>query len=146
MNINETLNFFVNFKKSSNDKSEIKIYDKYIGILSDLKERDLTEKQIKDIESELSNLDLESENHNRKKYYNKKLSEFEKFLKNRLSLILDGHYTFTGMIFGMMIGCIATFFIGIFSMIGGMIIGMIIGGIMDSEAKKQGRVLKTKVG
>jgi uncharacterized membrane protein len=146
MNINETLNFFVNFKKNSNDKSEIKIYDKYIGILSDLKERDLTEKQIKDIESELSNLDLESENHNRKKYYNKKLSEFEKFLKNRLSLILDGHYTFIGMIFGMMIGCLATFFIGIFSMVGGMIIGIIIGGIMDSEAKKQGRVLKTKVG
>ena len=122
MKINETLTFFLNLKNISIEKSEIKVYNKYIGILSDLKNRDLTRAQTLSIEAELKTMNLKPETKNRKKYYIKKLMEFEKYLKDKLSLIPDGHYMSYGMIFG-----------------------MVIGGIMDSEARKQKRVLKTKL-
>jgi hypothetical protein len=144
MKIKETLNFFLNLKNDSVEKSEIKVYDKYIGILSDLKNRDLTQNQIQSIESELEVLNLNIESDNRKKYFTKKLTEFEKFLKDKLSLIPEGHYMSYGMIFGMLAGALLQFYIGIYSLIAGMLIGMVIGAIMDSEARKQGRVLKTK--
>tara|TARA_B110000090_G_C12941574_1_gene277527 strand:+ start:50 stop:493 length:444 start_codon:yes stop_codon:yes gene_type:complete len=144
MKIKETLNFFLNLKNDSVEKSEIKIYDKYIGILSDLKIRDLTQNQIQSIESELEVLNLNIESDNRKKHFTKKLTEFEKFLKDKLSLIPEGHYMSYGMIFGMLAGALLQFYIGIYSLIAGMLIGMVIGAIMDSEARKQGRVLKTK--
>jgi hypothetical protein len=149
MKINETLTFFLNLKNISIEKSEIKVYNKYIGILSDLKNRDLTRAQTLSIEAELKTMNLKPETKNRKKYYIKKLTEFEKYLKDKLSLIPDGHYMSYGMIFGMMLGTLAgvlfQFYIGIYSLLGGMIIGMVIGGIMDSEARKQKRVLKTKL-
>jgi hypothetical protein len=145
MKIKETLDFFLNLKNDSVEKSEIKVYDKYIGILSDLKYRDLTETQISLIESELKTLNLKTETENNKKYFTKKLTEFEIFLKDKLSLISDGHYMSYGMVFGMLAGVLLQFYVGIYSLLGGMIIGMIIGGIMDSEARKQGRVLKTKL-
>ncbi|MFD0992167.1 hypothetical protein [Tenacibaculum geojense] len=145
MKIKETLDFFLNLKNNSVEKSEIKVFDKYIGILSDLKNRDLTQKQIESIELKLEILNLKTESEDRKKYLTKKLSEFEKFLKDNLALISDGHYTGYGMVFGMLIGVLTQLYFGIYSMLGGMVIGMIIGAIMDSEAKKQGRVLKTKI-
>ena len=79
MKIKETLNFFLNLKNDSVEKSEIKVYDKYIEILSDLKNRDLTQNQIQSIESELEVLNLNIESDNRKKHFTKKLTEFEKF-------------------------------------------------------------------
>ena len=144
MKIKETLNFFLNLKNDSVEKSEIKVYDKYIEILSDLKNRDLTQNQIQSIESELEVLNLNIESDNRKKHFTKKLTEFEKFLKDKLSLIPEGHYMSYGMISGMLAGALLQFYIGIYSLIAGMLIGMVIGAIMDSEARKQGRVLKTK--
>lgn len=146
MKIQETINLIIDLKIVSEDKSELKTYEKFLSILSDLENRDLTENQIKSIENQLSTLDLGTKTDNRKKYLNKKISEFEKFLKDNLSLIPDGHYTGSGMIIGMLIGVMAQFYFGIYSMLGGMIICMVIGAIMDSEAKKQGRVIKTKLG
>jgi hypothetical protein len=144
MKIKETLNFFLNLKNDTVEKSEIKVYDKYIRILSDLKNRDLTQNQIQSIESELEVLNLNIESNNRKKHFTKKLTEFEKFLKDKLSLIPEGHYMSYGMIFGILAGALLQFYVGIYSLIAGMLIGMVIGAIMDSEARKQGRVLKTK--
>ena len=145
MDIKETIDFFLNLKNNSTEKTEIKVYDQYIGILSDLKNRDLTKTQILSIESELGTLNLDMESENRKKYLKQKLSEFQKFLNDKLSLISEGHYTAYGMSFGMLIGVIFQSYIGSYSLLGGMVIGMVIGGIMDSEARKQGRVLKTKL-
>lgn len=153
MKIKETLNFFLSLKNDSVEKSEIKIYNKYIGILSDLKDRDLTQNQIKLIESELENLNLKVESENRKKYLSKKLSEFEKILKDQLALISEGYYAGIGAGTGIFLGSIFSMLfqstLGTYSLLiginGGMILGMILGGILDSEAKKQGRVLITKV-
>ena len=39
MDIKETIDFFLNLKNNSTEKTEIKVYDQYIGILSDLKNK-----------------------------------------------------------------------------------------------------------
>jgi hypothetical protein len=153
MKIKETLNFFLNLKNNSVEKSEIKIYDKYIGILSDLKNRDLTQNQIQSIESELETLNLNAEPDNRKKYLKQKLSEFQKFLKDKLALVSEVYYAGIGAGTGIVLGSIFSMLfqsvLGAYSLLiginGGMILGAILGGIRDSEAKKQGRVLITKV-
>ena len=152
MNIKETLNFFLNLKNDSVNKTEIKVYDKYIGILTDLKNRDLTENQIQSIESELETLNLNAEFDNKKKYLEQKLSIFQKFLKDKLSLISEGYYAGIGAGIGIIVGSIFSMvfnsLLGAYSLligiIGGMVLGSILGGFKDLEAKKQGRVLITK--
>jgi hypothetical protein len=149
MVINETLEFFQNLKTNSNEKSEIKLYDKYILILSDLKNRDLTETQILNIETELEKLNLNAESENKMKYLKKKLSELQKFLKDKLALISKDHYVGIGVGTGIFLGSIFSMlfqtFLGVYSLLiginGGMILGAIIGSFFDKEAEKQGRVL-----
>ena len=146
MNINEAFDFFKNLITDTDEKSEIRICQKFIAILSDLKNRDLTEKQFQSITEELDTLQLKANSENRKKHLKQKLSLFIKFLKDEFSLISEGYYTALGISLGLAFG---TAFGSIFGMgIGisfGMIIGLIIGANMDSEAKKQNRVLKTKL-
>jgi F0F1-type ATP synthase assembly protein I len=144
MGINETLNFFENLKNENAGKSEIKVYNKYIEILSDLQNRDLTATQILSIEAQLQTLNLKAETNDRKKYFDKQLSQFKKFLKDNLSLISEGHYTGCGMLFGMLVGILCQFYFGLYSMLIGMLIGMMVGLFMDSEARKQGRILNKK--
>jgi len=81
---------------------------------------------------------------NRKKYYKDKLSKFKTFLKDKLSLILDGHYTSLGVLYGLVVSLLATFYFDGFTLVWGLVIGITIGGFMDYETKKQGRVLKMK--
>src|SRR5690606_4775275 len=144
MKIKEALDFFLNLKKDSVEKSEIEIYDKYQAILSDLLSRNLSPNQIQAIESELETLNLNANPDNRKKYLSQKLSEFKNFLKANLGLVPDRYYTSYGIFFGIILGVLAQFYFGIYSMLVGMITGLFIGAFMDSKAKKQGRVLKTK--
>ena len=80
MGINETLVFFQNLKTNTNEKSEIKLYDKYILILTNLKNRDLTETQILNIETEFEKLNLNAEAENKIKYLKKKFEQ-KKVLK-----------------------------------------------------------------
>ena len=153
MKIKRTLNFFLNLKNDSNEKSEIKIYAKFIEILLDLKNRDLTQKQVQSIEFELENLNLNSESDNGKRILKQKLSQFQKFLKDKHSLVYEGYYAGIGAGTGIVLGSIFSILfqseLGAYSILiginGGMILGAIIGGIRDSEAKKQGRVLITKI-
>ena len=145
MKINETLDYFLDLKNKTEQKAEKRIYEKFVGILSDLKHRDLTEKQLDLLETELNKLILKPETDNKKKFLEQKLAVLEKFLRDNLSLVSEGYYCGYGICFGMLAGVMAQFYFGLFSMLGGMLIGIIIGGIMDSEARKQGRVLKTKV-
>ena len=68
--IKRNFRFLLEIKKRFVEKSEIKLYNKYIGILSDLINRDLTQNQIHSIEVELETLQLSAELDNRKKYLN----------------------------------------------------------------------------
>lgn len=137
----------MNLKNDSVEKSEIKVYDKYIGILSDLKNRDLTQNQIQSIESELETLNLNAESDNRKKYLKQKLSEFQKFLKDKFDLVSDGFYAGTGIVLGSIFSMLYLSVLGTYSLltriIRGLILGAVLGGIRDLEAYKQGRILIT---
>lgn len=145
MKIEEALKIVINIRNKSEINSFIKIHTQFIQILSDLKSRDLTENQKTLIEVELDEIILKIEASKEKKQLNAAVEEFKKFLNEKLSLISEGHYTSYGMVFGMLAGTLVQMYLGYLSMLAGMIIGLIIGMLLDAEAQKQGRVLKTKV-
>ncbi|NQX96498.1 MAG: hypothetical protein HRT73_01285 [Flavobacteriales bacterium] len=148
MTIKETRGFLKNLINESTKSREIKIYNKFIGVLTGIENRDFSTYQIELIEKELTILNLKQPTKNRKKYIRKKLSEFVEYLESEYSIILEGHYTDLGLkmglIFGMALGA-AIFRDGGGSSTGmcfGIFIGYIIGKYMDKEAAKQNQVLK----
>jgi len=150
MMINDATNFFENLLTQTEKKSEIKLYKNFIGILFDLKNRNLTKEQIRSIEEELELLKLNEIPLNKKKYVTRKLNEFKKYLKEEFSLISEGYYTGIGLAlgtsFGIVIGTMFKETIGVSMGLGfGMLLGLIIGKTMDLQAEKQNRVLKTKM-
>jgi hypothetical protein len=58
-------------------KSEIKVYEKFLHILTELKNREFSKDEIQSIETELDKFNLASIPENRKKYFKKVLSKFE---------------------------------------------------------------------
>ena len=72
MNINEASDFFKNLTTNTNEKSEIRIYQTFIAILSDLENKNLTEKQLKYIEEKLETLNIKANPENRNKYFNQR--------------------------------------------------------------------------
>lgn len=150
MTLQEAYNFFERLKIETSSKSEIKIYKKFLYILVELKIKEFSEDEIQSIEKELDSLNLVSIPKNRKKYYNKALSVFEKYLKDTFSLTSKGYYTNLGMGLGMSFGilfgvaALSSFerSLGIsMGLIIGMFIGMLIGRSMDSKARIEGKVI-----
>ncbi len=147
MKINTASDFFKNLITETVDKSEIRIYEKFNAILSDLRNRDLTQEQEQSIEEELNSLNFNAKSLNRKKHFKQKLNLFIKFLKEKLSLISKGYYTSIGISLGMSFGVAfgAAFENVSYGLVIGMFIGLIIGTAMDSKAKKEGKVLNTNL-
>lgn len=150
MTINDATNFLESLLIQIEKKSEIKLYKNFIGILYDLKNRNLTKEQMRSIEEELELLKLKEIPANKKKYMTRKLSDFKKYLKQEFSLISEGYYTASGVAlgtsFGIVVGSMFKETIGVSMGLGfGMILGLIIGKTMDLQAEKQNRVLKTKM-
>lgn len=145
MKLNVAAAFFNSLRIETNKKAEIKIYESFIGLISNLENRNFANEELLAIETKLDELELKSNPENRIKYFRKRLNEFKKYLKDKFSLISEGYYTAIGISLGVAFGAA---FGSIFGMgVGvafGIIIGLIIGANMDSEAKKQNRVLKTK--
>ena len=148
MTITETSQFFEKLLKQTERKREIRVYKGFIKILTNLKNRKLSEKQVSLIENELKTFTLKSNPKNKRRYYSKQLNIFKEFLKAEFSLISEGYYTAIGMSLGMCFGvAIGTSFGASGNSIGlamGMFIGLIIGRHKDMEAEKENRVLKTK--
>ena len=150
MTINNTIIFFESLLIRTDKKSELKVYENFITILSDLKNKDLSDGQLQSIEVELDNLKLKSNPKNKKRHFSKKLTAFKKYLKEELSLISEGYYTTIGMSLGMSLGVAIGASFGESTGIAlgislGMLIGLAIGRNKDAEAKKEGRVLKTNL-
>ena len=93
MDINDTSELLNTLSSQTDKKSEKKIYNCFIRILTFLKNRDLTENQLQLIQEKLSSLNLKATTENRKKYYKQKLSEFKAFLKNEFSFTTEKYYT-----------------------------------------------------
>ncbi|NQW36145.1 MAG: hypothetical protein HQ471_03975 [Flavobacteriales bacterium] len=150
MNLTETLIFFENLLITTDKKSEIKIYKSFIEILSDLKNRNLSDYQYQLIDEKLNSFEFKTDYKNKRKQFKKKLTDFKKFLISEFSLIQEGYYTGLGIGIGMCFGlALGASIFGAGSgmtngMMFGMFIGLIIGRNIDNKAKKEGRVLKTK--
>ncbi len=150
MTLQEAYNFFESLKIETTKKSEIKIYEKFLHILSELKIREFSEDEIQSIETELDRLNLESNPENKKKYFKKALTKFEKYLKDTFSLTSKGYYAELGIALGMTWGVVAGILIGerfeksLGISLGisiGMLIGIFVGRHMDSQAKAAGKML-----
>jgi len=150
MTLKNTFTFFENLVTETSKKSEIKVYQEFIQIITGLEKRGLSESEILAIETELNSLNLKSNPDNRKKYFKKALSKFEKYLKDTFSLTAKGYYTKLyaglGLSFGLLFG-VAIFSnlersLGIsLGLIGGMIVGSIIGRQKEAQAEAAGKVL-----
>ena len=150
MTINKTEIFFESLLSNTSNKSEIKIYEKFLHILNELKNKTFSEDEMKSIKSKLDQLNLESNPKSRKKYFKKALSEFEEYLKDTFSMISKGYYGKMGgglgLSFGILFGLVflSRFerSLGItFGMIIGMVIGSLIGRSMDTKAESEDRIL-----
>lgn len=150
MTLKEAYNFFEILKSNTTKKSEIKVFDKFLDILTELKTREFSIDEIQSIETKLDSLNLKSNPENKKKYYNKAFTQFESYLKDTFSLTSKGYYTnlgmSLGMAFGAAFGAVILFALersmGItFGISFGMIIGLIIGSYMDYRVKATGNIL-----
>ena len=81
MTINEASVFFEKLITETGEKSEIRIYHRFITILTDLKNKVLTSEQLQSLEKELDTLNLNINSENRKKHYKQKLNLLVNFLK-----------------------------------------------------------------
>lgn len=150
MKIQEANNLFKNLKIEATAKSEVKIYEKFLHILSGLKNREFTADEIQSIETKLDSLRLASSPVNRKKHFKKSLREFQNFLKEKHALITPGYYTTMGIGLGVTFGVVVGILIGerLERSLGislgislGMLIGAIVGRYLDSRAVAEGKVL-----
>ena len=150
MTLQEAYNFFESLKIETTKKSEIRIYEKFLHILSELKNRDFTTDEIQSIETELDSLNLESNPENRRKYFGKALHKLNEYLKSTFSLIPGGYYITYGIAIGVAFGPVLGVLFGQFFekslgiSIGisiGIIVGLLAGQYLDYQAKAAGNVL-----
>ena len=119
-----------------------------------MKDKDLSEDQLRLIKDKLFSLNLKTATENRRKFYKKQLSVFTKFLKKEFYFTTEKYYTELGMVYGMSFGTGIGVSLGtaydpaIGTSIGlsigvsiGMIFGMMYGAKKDAEAKKLGRII-----
>ncbi|MCP5062835.1 MAG: hypothetical protein GY936_10265 [Ignavibacteriae bacterium] len=69
MTINNAVLFFKNLIVGTNKKSEIKIYESFFSLLSDLENRRLSNIQLQSIEEKLDLLELQSNPKNKKRCF-----------------------------------------------------------------------------
>ena len=88
-----TIIFLKKQLSKTNEKSEIKTFQKFIKLLQKLKEKDLSTEQMEGIESYLRYLELEKIPSFSNEVYKKKLTKFKKYLKNNLGFVPENIYT-----------------------------------------------------
>ncbi len=150
MTLKNAFNFFESLVSETIKKSEIKVYQEFIQVITGVENKNLSESEIQSIETELDSLNLKSNPENRKKHFKKALSKFEKYLKDTFSLTSKGYYTNLGVSTGAAFGVVLGVLIGerfeksLGIAVGisiGMLIGVFVGRHMDSQAKATGKML-----
>ena len=131
----------------SSERKEIKIYTKFIGVLTGIENRELSTDQIELFEKELTLLNLAKPTKNNRKYMKKQMNQFVNYLATEHSILLEGHYADLGIKLGLIGGMVMG--ISLFQESGGsatgmcfgMLIGYLIGKQMDKKATQQNQVL-----
>jgi transcriptional regulator with XRE-family HTH domain len=83
-----TIVFLKKQLSKTNEKSEIKTFEKFIDILNKLKEKDLSPQKIEGIESYIKYLELEKIPSFSNEMFKQKLAKFTKYLKKNCDLYL----------------------------------------------------------
>lgn len=96
-----TIIFLKKQLSKTNDKSEIRTFEKFITFLQQLKEKDLSNEQIEGIESYIQYLELEKIPSFSNEMYKQKLIKFKKYLKNKLQFVPKNYYTTWAASFGL---------------------------------------------
>lgn len=96
-----TIIFLKKQLSKTNEKSEIKTFEKFIQLLQKLKEKDLNPEQIEGIESYIQYLELEKIPSFSNDMFKQKLVKFKKYLKNKLRFIPNNYYTIWAVSFGL---------------------------------------------
>jgi hypothetical protein len=146
----EAYDFFESLKFEATKISEIQVYNKFLGILTELKDRAFRKDEIESIESTLENFNLKSNGINNINFFKKVLSDFEKFLKDNFSLTPKDYYTNIGIALGASFGIVfgVAVLSGLERSLGlslgigvGLLIGLTIGRSMDNKAKNNGLMI-----
>lgn len=88
-----TIIFLKKQLSKTNEKPEIKTFEKFIEILHKLKEKDLNPEQMEGIESYIHYLELEKIPSFSNEMFKQKLAKFKKYLRNKLHFVPSNHYT-----------------------------------------------------
>lgn len=150
MTLKKALHYFQSILSETSNKSEVKVYEEFIRILTALKEKDLSASEVKAVETELKRLDLDATVVHDKRYYKKALAQFETYLKDTFSFTPKGYYTKIGIAFGLTFG----FLFGLVFLSSlewssglalglsiGMAIGLLIGRNLDAKALSSGNMV-----
>jgi len=152
MTLQDSSQFIKSLITDQSKKSEQKIYEEFIKLLSALEHHDLSGTEVLSIEKQLDALQLTRYPQNKKRFFKRKLHAFKSYLKTHHGLVNKGHYSSIGIAMGMSFGMISGLVFGdafgidnklIIGMIFGMAFGIIIGKNKDAEAARQNRVLIT---
>lgn len=141
-----TLLFLKKQLSKTNQKSEIRTFNKFIALLSNLKEKDLSQEHLNAIESYIQYMELEKIPSYSNELFNQKLGKFKKYLKTKLRFVPNKFYTNIAISFaipfaigfvypyGISPTTLALMCIPVLFVIG-------IGILLDLRIKKQGRSL-----
>ena len=83
----------------TNEKSEIKTFEKFIAILNKLKEKNLSPEQMEGIESFIKYLELEKIPSFSNDIFKRKLKKFRTYLKTKLRFVPNNYYISLAIIF-----------------------------------------------
>ncbi len=145
-----TLVFLKMQLNKAHEKSEIRTFRKFIDVLEKLREKELNVEQLEAIESYLRYLELEKIPSFSNDIFRKKLTQFKKYLKNKLGFVPNHYYTLItagfAISFGvsfvlstsMMANIDITVQIAVVSVVG---LSIVAGALIDSKYRKQNRSL-----
>lgn len=146
-NLKGTLIFLKKQLSKTNVKSEIKTFEKFIKILSLLKEKDLSQERLTSIEGYIRYLELEKIPSFSNEIFNQKLKKFVKYLKKKMGFVPNNYYKTLGISFAIpfSIGFGIADGITVINKIIVIVFALsliVIGMIMDLRIKRQERSFK----
>jgi len=98
-NLNATIVFLKKQLSKTHEKTEIKTFEKFIKLVSNLKEKELSLEQLEAIESYIGYLELEKIPSFSNEIFKQKLTKFRKYLKNKLHFVPNNYYTSRAIVF-----------------------------------------------
>ena len=145
--LNGTLVYLKKQRAKTNEKSEIKTFEKFISLLQHLKEKDLSPDQMDRIETYLQYLELDKIPSFNNDLYKKKLAAFKKYLKTKLRFVPNHYYTTWTASFGLAFAAgflvqkniDPTLKLGVAALV---LVGIGVGLLLDHRIKNQERTLR----